>query len=226
MSHVTLARLAALLLIAPVRHTTAQPAADSGRFEAEIRQFEEHDRTAPPPAGAVLFVGSSTIRMWCTLDRDFPKRRVVNRGFGGSEMSDLLRYVGRIVVPYRPATVVLYEGDNDLAAGKTPEEVHALFARFAALVHERLPDARLVYVSVKPSVAREKLLPQTRALNAMLRGDARRDPHAAYVDVFTPMLGRDGRPRPELFGSDGLHMNSAGYAIWTAAVERTLAGGR
>ena len=217
-------RLAATLLLAvAVRHLGAQPARpDTGRFESEIRAFESRDRDAPPPPGAVLFVGSSTIRMWCTLDRDFPELKVVNRGFGGSEMSDLLYYTERVVLPYRPRTIVLYEGDNDLAAGKTPAEVRELFRRFTALVRGRLPDARLVYVSIKPSVAREKLLDATRAANAMLREDAARDAHLAYVDLFTPMLGRDGRPRAALFGGDGLHMNSEGYALWRRTLKPLL----
>jgi lysophospholipase L1-like esterase len=164
--------------------------------------------------------------MWCTLERDFPARHVVNRGFGGSEMRDLLQYAPRVVLPYRPATLVVYEGDNDLAAGASPDSVRGLYRRFTALVRERLPDARLVYVGVKPSVAREQLMPQARAFNAMLKADVARDPHLAYVDVWAPMLGRDGRPRAALFGPDGLHMSSAGYAIWTAAVERTLAATR
>ena len=215
----TLRLATALVLAAVVRHLPAQPARpDTGRFESEIRAFEAHDREMPPPQNAVLFVGSSTIRMWCTLDRDFPALRVVNRGFGGSEMSDLLFYAPRVVLPYRPRTIVLYEGDNDLAAGKTPADVRDAFRRFTALVRERLPDTRLVYVSIKPSLAREKLLPQIRAANAMLRDDARRDGRIVYVDLFAPMLRADGKPRPELFGGDGLHMNSAGYALWRATL--------
>lgn len=216
--------LAALLLGAALATPARAQPADSGRFEPEIRRFEETDRQSPPPAGAVLFVGSSSIRMWCTLERDFPRRRVLNRGFGGSEMRDLLQYAPRVVLPYRPTTLVVYEGDNDLAAGASPAEVRALYRRFTALVRERLPDARLVYVGVKPSIARAKLMPQARAFNAMLREDVAHDPHLAYVDVWAPMLGRDGRPRATLFGPDGLHMSSAGYAIWAAAVERVLAG--
>jgi lysophospholipase L1-like esterase len=217
------ARLALALLLLVVRHLGAQPARpDTGRFEGEIRAFEARDREAPPPRDAVLFVGSSTIRMWCTLDRDFPELKVVNRGFGGSEMTDLLFYAERVVLPYRPRTVVLYEGDNDLAAGKSPADVRALFRRFTALVRERLPDARVVVLSIKPSVARETLLGATRAANAMLREDAARDPHLIYVDLFTPMLGRDGKPRAELFGGDGLHMNSEGYALWRARLKPVL----
>jgi lysophospholipase L1-like esterase len=218
------AAVALLAILVVARPASGQAAtADSGRFEAEIRQFEQADRQAPPSPGGVVFVGSSSIRMWCTLDRDFPALRVLNRGFGGSELSDVLHYAERVVVPYRPRVVVLYAGDNDLASGKTPAQVGETARQFAALVHERLPRTRLIYVAVKPSPARVQLLPQVRATNALLRAAARRDSLATYVDVYTPMLGRDGRPRAELFGGDGLHMNSAGYALWRSLLAPALA---
>lgn len=218
------AAFALLAALATPRPGAGQAApADTGRFESEIRQFEQADRQAPPPPGGVLFVGSSSIRMWCTLDRDFPTLRVLNRGFGGSETSDVLHYAERVVVPYRPRVIVLYAGDNDLASGRTPAEVGAAVGRFAALVHARLPGTRLIYLAVKPSPARAALLPQVRATNALLRASARADSLARYVDVFTPMLGRDGRPRAALFGGDGLHMSSAGYALWQAALAPALA---
>ncbi len=195
---------------------------NTARFADEIQAFEAHDRQTPPPSHAVLFVGSSSIRMWCTLDRDFPELRVINRGFGGSDMRDVLHYARQIVLPYRPRTIVLYAGDNDLAEGQTPAAIHAAFQEFAALVYAQLPDARLVYLAVKPSVARVQLLPQMRATNALIREDARHDARLTYVDVFTPMLRSDGRPRPELFGPDGLHMNSTGYALWRAVLDPVL----
>jgi lysophospholipase L1-like esterase len=171
----------------------------------------------------VLFVGSSSVRLWCTLDRDFPTLRVVNRGFGGSTMAEVVRHAPRIVLPLRPRTIVVYAGDNDLAEGRTPADVREAYRRFAALVHARLPGTRLVYLAVKPSPARTALLGAVRATNALLRDDARRDTLATYVDVHTPMLGTDGRPRAELFGADGLHMNAAGYALWHAALAPALA---
>ncbi|MBV9878876.1 MAG: hypothetical protein JO180_00185 [Gemmatirosa sp.] len=217
----------ALCLVLGATRAHAQPApADTGRFEPEIRQFEQLDRQTPPPRDAVVFVGSSSIRMWCTLDRDFPTLRVVNRGFGGSEMGDVVHYTARIVLPYAPRTVVVYAGDNDLMAGKTPADVHDAYRRFTAMVHERLPGTRLVYVSIKPSPSREKLLPQVRATNALLRADARRDSLITYADVYTPMLDRAGRPRRELFGADMLHMNSSGYAIWRTVLAPLLTASR
>ena len=216
------AALAGALALVATPGGAQPPAADPARFEAEIRQLEEGDRRTPPPRDPVLFVGSSSIRMWCTLDRDFPGLPVLNRGFGGSEMSDVVHFAERVVLPYRPRTIVVYAGDNDLASGRTPAQVRDEYRRFAALVRERLPGTRLVYLAVKPSPARANLLAQVRATNAMLREDARRDPLATYVDVFTPMLRRDGRPRADLYGEDGLHMNSAGYAIWRAALAPAL----
>lgn len=215
---------AALVAAAPVAApAAAQTPADSGRFESEIAAFERRDRESPPEPGGVLFVGSSSIRMWCMLGQDFPALRPLNRGFGGSRMDDLLHYAERVVLPYRPRLVVVYEGDNDLAAGRTPAQVHETFRRFSALVRERLPETRVVYVAVKPSPARAQLTPSIRALNRLLRRDAAADPRVDFADVFTPMLRRDGRPRPELFGADGLHMNSAGYAVWRAALAPVLA---
>ena len=203
--------------------TRARPApADTGRFEGEIRAFEAADRISRPAAGSVLFYGSSSIRMWCTLDRDFPGLAVVNRGFGGSEMSDAVRYASRVVLPLRPATIVLYEGDNDLEAGRTPEQVRDGFRRFAAAVRGRLPATRLVVLSIKPSTARLALLPRMREANALLRAEVARDSLATFVDVFTPMLGADGRPRSDLFGPDSLHMNSTGYALWRSVLGPVL----
>jgi hypothetical protein len=130
----------ALLALAPA--AAGAQAADTARFEGEIRAFEARDRAEPPPTGAVLFVGSSSVRLWCTLDRDFPGLPVVNRGFGGSTMAEVVRYAPRVVLPARPRTVVVYAGDNDLAEGRTPADVRDAYRRFAALVHARLPGTR------------------------------------------------------------------------------------
>lgn len=210
-----------LLAAAPLLAQAAAPAA--GRFDAEIAAFEAADRAEPPPKRAVLFIGSSSIRMWDSLSRDFPRLRVINRGFGGSEMSDVLQYAGRIVIPYAPRVIVLYEGDNDLANGKSPERVIADVRAFLTLVRERLPGTRVVLLSVKPSIARWNIVDSIRRTNTLLRAESARDSLVRYVDIYTPMLGAGGRPRPELFLSDGLHMTPAGYAIWRAAVAPAVA---
>jgi lysophospholipase L1-like esterase len=202
---------------------TAATADRFAQWEADVRGFEDEDRRNPPPTGAVLFYGSSSIRFWESLARDFPDQRVINRGFGGSQMDDALHFVDRIVLPYRPRVIVLYEGDNDLAAGRTPAAIVADYRAFVDTVRHRLPETRVVFVAIKPSLARWNLVDRIRETNALVQRYVERDPaHLAYADVFTPMLGTDGRPRPELFREDGLHMTPQGYALWTEVVRPLL----
>lgn len=196
----------------------------SGRFAEEIARFEAADRDRPPPRGGVLFVGSSSIRMWSTLERDFAGLPVINRGFGGSEYGDLRYWTERIVFPYEPRWIVLYEGDNDLESGKSPERVAADFRAFVSTVQGRLPTARIAVISIKPSRARWHLEPQVRAANALVRACCEAADGLHFIDLFTPMLGADGLPRPELFLEDGLHLNEAGYALWREHVVAALAG--
>jgi lysophospholipase L1-like esterase len=196
---------------------------DPTRFEPEIRKYEEADRTAPPRPGGVLFTGSSSIRLWETLAADFPGLTTINRGFGGSEIEDAIAHVDRLVLRHKPSQVVFYSGDNDLAGGKTPAMVAADYKRFVAAVHRRLPATRVVIIAIKPSPARWSIVDKARETNRLVQEMVRRDrKRLAFVDVFTPMLGRDGKPRPELYVADGLHMTRAGYAIWKAAVAPVL----
>ena len=183
-------------------------------WEADIARFEAADQANPPKPGAALFIGSSSIRFWESLQDDFPGVRLIRRGFGGSEVRDATRFAGRIVVPYRPRLVVLYAGDNDLAAGRTPMQVRDDVAAFAARVRRDLPDATLAYIAIKPSPARASLLDAAREANTLVAAWAKTQPHTHYIDVFTPMLDADGRAREDLFGPDRLHMNRAGYRIW------------
>jgi lysophospholipase L1-like esterase len=184
------------------------------QWESEFAQFEAQDRVSPPKPGSIVFVGSSSIRMWSTLDRDFPGVPVLNRGFGGSEAGDVAQFAERIVVPYKPLVVVFYAGDNDLNAGKTPAQVLDAFKSFVATIHRDLPATRVVFVSVKPSIARWSIVDKMRQANSLVRDYTRTDSSLVYVDVFTPMLNASGQPRPELYLEDGLHMTPAGYAIW------------
>ncbi len=183
-------------------------------FAEEIARFEAADRAHPPRLGGVLFVGSSSIRLWPALDADFPGVNVLQRGFGGSELSDVVYYATRIVLPYQPRLIVLYAGDNDLAAGKSPAAVFRDYEAFVALVRRALPDTRIAFIAIKPSGARWALVEQVREANALVRRYAATDPGLLYVDVFTPMLGPDGLPREELFVADRLHMSARGYALW------------
>jgi lysophospholipase L1-like esterase len=183
-------------------------------FEDEIAQFEASDRLGPPPKNSVVFVGSSSIRVWPNLKADFPGLDVLQRGFGGSTLDQVDHYAPRIVLPYCPRLIVLYAGDNDLAEGRTPEQILSDFKGFVGLVRRPMPSTRIVFVSIKPSTARVALLDKMRETNTLVRQYIAADPTLVYVDVFTPMLGPTGLPRAELFQSDGLHMNALGYSIW------------
>jgi lysophospholipase L1-like esterase len=184
-------------------------------WESAIQAFERQDRDRPPPKNAIVFVGSSSIRLW-DLAKSFPGKEVINRGFGGSQLADSVRYAPRIVVKYEPRRVVLYAGDNDLGAGKSPERVHADFRAFVEAVHRDLPKARIAFISIKPSILRWRLVDKVRQANGLIEADCKKDERLLYVDVFTPMLGDDGKPRPELFVSDGLHLNARGYELWAS----------
>lgn len=189
-------------------------APDLARFESEIQAFESADRARPPAPGGVVFVGSSSFRLWPGVAADFPGTDVINRGFGGSTLPEVNRYLSRIVLPYRPRLVVLYAGDNDLWDGRTPAQVAADYREFVSLVRRSVPAARIAFVSIKPSPSRWTIADRVREANRLVREQTLRDPLQAYVDVFTPMLGANGRPRPELFVSDSLHMTAEGYRVW------------
>ena len=187
---------------------------DTWHWEDEIRQFEAADRQDPPKPGGILFVGSSSIRLWPRLQAEFPGVNVIQRGIGGAILLDVLHFTPRIVLPYKPKLIFLYAGDNDLADGWTPQAVFQNYKAFVRVVHRALPTTRIVYISIKPSPQRWAIAPKARATNALISDYAARNPNLSYVDVFTPMLGADGLPREELYGDDHLHMNSRGYALW------------
>jgi lysophospholipase L1-like esterase len=181
----------------------------------EIDQLTQSDQANPPAPGGIVFVGSSSIRLWPSLSGDFPGMNVVNRGFGGSELADSVFFFDRLVAPYRPRIVVLYAGENDLAGGhKSPEQVAADFAQFRAKVQAALPAARLIYIACKPSPSRAAAWDKFRAANALIAAACAQDPRCVFVDVFPAMLDAQGAARPELFVGDHLHMNADGYAIW------------
>lgn len=192
------------------------------QYEPAIRVFEAGDKTNPPPKNAVLFIGSSSIRLWTNAPAQFPEHRIINRGFGGSHLSDSVEFAERIVIPCRPKLVVLYAGDNDLAAGKSPADVLAAFKEFVAKVRTALPQTTIAFIAIKPSPSREKLLPQCREANGLIREFIATDNRLTYLDVFTPMLDADGQPRGELFVKDRLHLNAEGYKLWAGIVKPVL----
>ena len=204
----------ALLALVLILFALCRASAAPEQWKAEIDRFTAADVAQPPPSQAVLFIGSSTIRKWTSLANDFPGLPVINRGFGGSELSDTVFYADLIVIPYRPRLVVVYAGDNDLARGKSPENVRSDFRALCSKIHATLPQTRILFVAIKPSPSREKLKDKVVATNALIAADCSQDRRLGYADVYTPMLDAKGGMRPELFVQDMLHMNEAGYAVW------------
>jgi len=209
------------LLTAVVGLLIPAPAAPD-HWLKEIDQLTANDATNPPPTGAVLFVGSSSIRLWKSVAQDFPDIPVINRGFGGSELADSVFYADRIVLPYHPRIVVLFAGTNDIWSGKFPEKVAADFKAFRTKLHAALPDTKLLFLSINYSPSRTRVQNAMRTANQLIASDCASDPRCTYVDVCTPMLDAHGQPQPVYFQEDMLHMNPAGYAIWTRVLTPLL----
>ena len=195
---------------------------DLQKWESEIAAFEQADSTNPPVKGAVVFIGSSTIRLWKTLAEDFPHHHIINRGFGGSEIIDSTHFAQRIILPYEPRMVFLRAGGNDINAGKSPEKVFADFKDFVEKVHSKLSATDIVFISLCPSVARWQQADKEKKLNSMVEEYARTVPHVKYIETYSMSLGLDGKPRPELFVADKLHFNSEGYKLLAERVRPFL----
>jgi lysophospholipase L1-like esterase len=188
------------------------------RFQDSVDAFVAADREHAPKQGGIVFVGSSTIRMWDTLEAQFDKLPVVRRGFGGSRMSDCTFYLGKLVTPHKPRMVVVYAGDNDLNEGAKPHDVLKSFADFVAGVRKQLPDVRIAYVSIKPSPSRATIMNASRETNSLIEKFSHTVPNLDYIDTFSAMLDAEGKPRHELFRADDLHMNAKGYALWRSII--------
>ncbi|MEQ2007211.1 MAG: GDSL-type esterase/lipase family protein [Limisphaerales bacterium] len=188
------------------------------KWQGAMDAFAGTDAKTPPGKGSIVFVGSSSIVRWKSLAQDFPEHKVVNRGFGGSEMFDSVNYFDRAVLPHQPRLIVLYAGGNDINAGKTPERVEADFKNFVALVKQKLPGTRIAYISVAGNPARWKQVDTVREANRRIEAITKSDPKLAFINVFAAMLGADDLPKPDIFVEDKLHMNEKGYAIWKEVV--------
>jgi len=202
----------------------AQQSSDSSSlaFEDEIEAFERADRQQMPPEDAILFVGSSSIKKWTTLKQDFPQKEIINRGFGGSQFSDLLEYANRIVYPYKPRQIFVYEGDNDLYAGNSPQQVLEDFQTFVSQTKHKLPQTSIVFISIKPSIARNDLLDKMAKANKLIQTYIQNIEQVQYVDIFTKMLDKDGKVRSDMLSKDNLHMNAKGYEMWRNAIRPYL----
>lgn len=188
------------------------------RWEDVIQKFEQNDKTAPPPENGILFVGSSSFTMWEDLKERFPDKKVFNRGFGGSQLSDVIQYADRIIMPYQPAQVIVYEGDNDIASGKSPAQFMTDVKTLVKMIEKELPQTQIAFVSVKPSLARWNLKEKYEKANRKLKKYAQKKDNVEFVDVWNPMLNEEGQPIADIFLEDGLHMNKQGYDIWAEVI--------
>jgi lysophospholipase L1-like esterase len=196
----------------------AQETKDPARFKNEIAALTANDKRVNKK-DLILFTGSSSIRMWEDLQTCFQKKNVLNRGFGGSEMSDLLYYVDQLILPYQPKQIFIYEGDNDTNAGKKTDQILA----DAKLVLNRIrsqvsPSVEVLFIAAKPSLARASLKETYMKFNSELKAWTEKQKNVKFVDVWTPMLDRTGNVLPDIFAEDGLHMNEKGYAIWKRVI--------
>ncbi|ULQ52210.1 GDSL-type esterase/lipase family protein [Flavihumibacter fluvii] len=193
-------------------------------FFADIQQFKELDKLQPPPKKAILFVGSSSFTMWKDVADYFPGYTLINRGFGGSSLPDLLRYEQDIIFPYQPKQVVIYCGENDFAASDTvsTEVVVTRFTRLFTDIRQQLPGASIAFVSIKPSPSRRHLQAKIIAANARIQSFLAMQRNAVFINIYDKMLEPDGRMMGALFLSDSLHMNAKGYAIWQKAIQPHL----
>jgi lysophospholipase L1-like esterase len=198
----------------------AVTSAQADQWAKEMAAFEAQDQQ-DPAVGGVVFVGSSSIRLW-DLKKYFPDVPALNRGFGGSVIPDSTAHVDLLVLKHKPRIVIFYAGDNDIAAGRTPQQVFDDYKAFVAKIHAALPATRIAFIAIKPSIQRWALVDNVRAANALVREHARTDERLGFVDVDGPMLGWDEKPRKDLFVADGLHMTAKGYELWTSLVRPFL----
>jgi lysophospholipase L1-like esterase len=190
----------------------------------DIQEFKKQDLASMPPAGAILFIGSSSFTLWSDVQQYFPDHTIINRGFGSSTLADQIRYVNDIVFPYKPKQIIVYCGENDLAFSDTvnAQIVADRFKTWFGLVREKLPDIPMVYISMKPSPSRRALIPEFRKGNDLIREFISKQKNIVYLDVHSQMLDEQGQPRGELFIYDSLHMNAKGYELWKKNIEPLL----
>ena len=208
-----------LLLTFQSLHAQGQPP-----FYNEIQQFKKLDSASFPPRNAILFVGSSSFQKWHDVQSYFPAETIINRGFGGSELTDVIRYVNDIIIPYHPRQIVIYAGENDLAYSDSisPKIVLSRFETLFTSIRSSLPEVPIIYISIKPSPSRQNLMPKMEEANKLIRNFLLQKKNAIFIDVYHKMIDNSGKPLPGIYVEDNLHMNAKGYAIWQKAIEPYL----
>lgn len=193
-------------------------------FQAQIEAFLKQDSLKFPPKNAILFVGSSSFTNWKDVQDYFPEHTIINRGFGGSSLPDVIRYAPNIIFPYEPAQILIYCGENDFPSGPntTADTIFNRFTRLHRIIRTALPKSEIIYISMKPSISRLKYLPEMRRANEMIRKFQKKQANSDYIDVYSKMILEDGSPMPDIFLNDQLHMNKNGYIIWQKAIKPYL----
>lgn len=207
-------------IISPIAASAADR--DYGVWENEIAAFEKSDLAVPPPKGALLFTGSSTIRLWTTLASDLPVHQVINRGFGGSQIVDATHFAERMIFLYSPRMIFLRAGGNDIHQGKSAEQVFADFQQFVAKVRTQLPKTEIVFIALCPNISRAKDTAKATALNTMVSEYSQQTARVKYLDAAGISLDSEGRTLPDLFVEDMLHFNAAGYQLMAEKVREFL----
>lgn len=188
------------------------------RFEKEILAYEAKDKINMPPPGMRLFIGSSSFRIWKEIYEDLIGYDVINRGFGGSQLSDVLYYYDRMVKKYQPSWIFLYEGDNDTAAGKTAKEVHEDFMKLVQMVKRDMPKTKIVFVGIKPSISRFHLVDIQREVHRLILMEVKKDKNIYFIDTHSPFFDKDSALIQDVFLKDGLHLNRKGYEIFGGTI--------
>jgi lysophospholipase L1-like esterase len=226
-------RLALLLALAAValalpalpvlaEESAAKPLPDPKRWEAQVEAFEKQDAEKPQPDGVIVFVGSSTIRMWKGVSDDFKPLNVIGRGIGGCIIPDTTHYAERLVLKYKPSQVVFYAGDNDTNMGRKAPQVLADFQAFCAKIHEARPGTPIHFMAIKPSPSRARIWDEVQRCNAAVREWAEKQPCVTYLDTAAPMLDAQGKVREDIFLKDMLHLNAEGYKLYVPIIKAAL----
>lgn len=212
--------LPAFLFFLCIKNVAAQQAP----FWDEIQNFKKQDSIKFPQKNHILFVGSSSFRFWQDVQDYFPGYKIINRGFGGSSLPDVIRYANDIIFPYHPKQIVIYCGENDLAASDTvsANTVFYRFTKLFSLIRSRLKNVPVVFVSIKPSPSRERLMPKMIVANDLIKNYLKKFRNTAFADVYHKMLNANGKPISNIFKEDSLHMNPRGYAIWQPIIKPYL----
>jgi lysophospholipase L1-like esterase len=180
----------------------------------EINEYKEKDATSFPQPNGILFVGSSSFRVWKSLEKDYQDYNVINRGFGGSTLGQAIYYADDIIFPYQPRQIVIYSGENDLAEGETVEVTFDRFKTLFDIIRKKMPQVPIAFISIKPSPSRAHLMPKMIAANQLIKDFLEKKQNTSYINIFDAMLQSNKQPKTDIFLSDNLHMNDKGYQIW------------